>query len=61
MRRISRFEKNVFFVLFLICPGIVGGALSQRVGGNVIAYILAAIVGAVIWRVWILIRDRPPN
>ena len=58
MRRITKFEKNVFFVLVLICPAIVGGAFSAKVNGSLMNYVIAAVIGAVLWRVWIFLKDR---
>ena len=58
MRQITKPEKNVLFVLVLICPAIVGGAFSAKINGNLLNYAIAAIIGALLWRAWIFLRDR---
>jgi membrane protein implicated in regulation of membrane protease activity len=57
MRRITKFEKNMFFVLVLMCPAIAAGVLTAKVNGSLLIYAVVALIGAVIWRGWIFVKD----
>ena len=56
LSRITKSEKNLFAVFVLIIPAIVGSC-GKQLNGNIFYFAASAAVGAVVWRLWLSVKD----